>query len=260
MIYSVSNVLYYMYPVMAVLDNNWHILLLCLTCYTKYFAWINSLSCPNNTKKAVPLCLWIRRNTWPWKTNSSARGGGWEEEPTFPEPCDVTGLWQEISSTPSHQTCPFTRAANWGGRSGKTCPGLLVSEPHLPIMCLFRIPCISWEMAHGTCISWEKGSCIFFISGCIHCHTSTIPPDSDWEPPHPTPRPGMLWVSSLSYLCRGRERGRLDGGLRFIWHLHDPETEGLRDNLTPIDFWVFVQTTGLTCSFIVWLMYSNHQN
>ena len=58
MIYSVSRVLYVSsdngnnnY------NNNWHVLFLCLTCYTKHFAWINSLSCPNNTKKAVPLCL-----------------------------------------------------------------------------------------------------------------------------------------------------------------------------------------------------------
>lgn len=136
-IYNVSHLLYYMYPVIAVI-----IIITGMYCYCVLHAVLSTLPglTPIVSQQHWEGSSFVSMNkTWymTLKNQFFCKGGGWEEEPTFPEPCDVTGLWQEISSTPSHQTCPFTRAVNWGRGSGKACLGLPVSEPHLSIRLMY---------------------------------------------------------------------------------------------------------------------------
>lgn len=186
-IYNVSHLLYYMYPVIAVI-----IIITGMYCYCVLHAVLSTLPglTPIVSQQHWEGSSFVSMNkTWymTLKNQFFCKGGGWEEEPTFPEPCDVTGLWQEISSTPSHQTCPFTRAVNWGRGSGKACPGLPVSEPHLPIRLMYLFHFWPHPLSHFYLSSW------FWLGTTL---------------PHPPPWGALSFFCVLSLLGMGeREAG-----------------------------------------------------
>lgn len=151
----IYGILHIIYPIIVVViiiiipGTCW--VLLCVTWYSEYILWINSLQSPKNTRGRFH-CVWEQTRDLTSKSQTLSWGGlrggadpPWAPQPDRPMPGNFTYPtslnlpWERCSR------CPFARAVNWGREWWKDLPWAASFRAQSAWLCAsFSFPAVSF--------------------------------------------------------------------------------------------------------------------